>query len=217
MYVFRGLPRCWHSSRPSGKFRTSCVLPCIPQSRISSSRRRRTGRQGYTISITSAANGQIILYGRLRRNPVWRALHSVYMHASRKATVLDDVLPSWRVVDPEGTTGRYSMLCVSHASTSPSHVLMLGPAGMASICSSYRYVRCTCMLYECVCTKPLKHVSQMDRSAKIWRIPPIDYTAADRDSEHLVREDKPLFSTDLIHKARVLSITWYVLPTSRRD
>lgn len=50
----------------------------------------------------------------------------------------------------------------------------------------------------------------MDRCVKIWRLPHIDYAKVDAGIEHLVREDKPLFSTDLIHKARVLSISWCV-------
>lgn len=41
----------------------------------------------------------------------------------------------------------------------------------------------------------------MDRAVKVWRMPPYK-------PETLSREDKPLFSTDLIHKARVLSIAW---------
>ncbi|EPT03858.1 hypothetical protein FOMPIDRAFT_1157736 [Fomitopsis schrenkii] len=41
----------------------------------------------------------------------------------------------------------------------------------------------------------------MDRAVKIWRIPPLH-------EGRLAREDKPLFSTDYIHKARVLSISW---------
>ena len=44
---------------------------------------------------------------------------------------------------------------------------------------------------------------QMDRAVKIWSIPPLK-------GGHLAREDKPLFSTDYIHKARVLSISWSV-------
>ncbi|OBZ79372.1 Polycomb group protein FERTILIZATION-INDEPENDENT ENDOSPERM [Grifola frondosa] len=41
----------------------------------------------------------------------------------------------------------------------------------------------------------------MDRAVKIWRIP------QPREG-FLARDDKPLFSTDMIHKARVLSIAW---------
>lgn len=44
----------------------------------------------------------------------------------------------------------------------------------------------------------------MDRTAKIWRLPPLD-------GDTLAREDKPLFSSSQIHKARVLSVTWYVM------
>ncbi|KAI0963669.1 hypothetical protein AcW1_000683 [Taiwanofungus camphoratus] len=48
---------------------------------------------------------------------------------------------------------------------------------------------------------PLIATCGMDRAVKIWRIPPLKH-------ETLAREDKPLFSTDFIHKARVLSISW---------
>ena len=44
---------------------------------------------------------------------------------------------------------------------------------------------------------------QMDRAVKIWCIPPMR-------AGYLAREDKPLFTTDRIHRARVLSIAWYV-------
>ncbi|KAI0082300.1 WD40 repeat-like protein [Panus rudis PR-1116 ss-1] len=50
-------------------------------------------------------------------------------------------------------------------------------------------------------TEPLIATCGMDRAVKIWRIP---YS----DDSSLAREDKPLFSTDMIHKARVLSIAW---------
>ncbi|KZT02634.1 WD40 repeat-like protein [Laetiporus sulphureus 93-53] len=48
---------------------------------------------------------------------------------------------------------------------------------------------------------PLIATCGMDRAVKIWRIPPYK-------PDILSREDKPLFSTDYIHKARVLSINW---------
>ncbi|KAH9937014.1 uncharacterized protein B0H18DRAFT_968775 [Fomitopsis serialis] len=50
-------------------------------------------------------------------------------------------------------------------------------------------------------TEPLIATCGVDRAVKIWRIPPLV-------EGHLAREDKPLFSTDYIHKARVLSIAW---------
>ncbi|KZT72824.1 WD40 repeat-like protein [Daedalea quercina L-15889] len=50
-------------------------------------------------------------------------------------------------------------------------------------------------------TEPLIATGGMDRAVKIWRIPPLE-------DGRLAREDKPLFSTDYIHKARVLSISW---------
>ncbi len=48
----------------------------------------------------------------------------------------------------------------------------------------------------------------MDRAVKIWRIPPSVFSPSDKPI--LAREDKPLFSTDLVHKARVFKIEWYV-------
>ncbi|PCH33707.1 WD40 repeat-like protein, partial [Wolfiporia cocos MD-104 SS10] len=50
-------------------------------------------------------------------------------------------------------------------------------------------------------TEPLIATAGMDRAVKIWRIPPYDGIS-------MAREDKPFFSTNLIHKARVLSIAW---------
>jgi len=50
-------------------------------------------------------------------------------------------------------------------------------------------------------SEPLLATCGMDRAVKIWRIPPLR-------GDVLAREDKPLFSTDFIHKARVLSIAW---------
>ncbi|KAK7694742.1 hypothetical protein QCA50_001930 [Cerrena zonata] len=41
----------------------------------------------------------------------------------------------------------------------------------------------------------------VDRAVKIWRIPPLT-------PEGFAREDKPIFSSDMLHKARVLSVTW---------
>ncbi|THV07723.1 WD40 repeat-like protein [Dendrothele bispora CBS 962.96] len=48
---------------------------------------------------------------------------------------------------------------------------------------------------------PLLATCGMDRAVKIWNVP-------SSQNGRLVREDKPLFSTTLIHKARVLSVTW---------
>ena len=48
----------------------------------------------------------------------------------------------------------------------------------------------------------------MDRTVKIWRMPQVDHEKVKVDEEHLAREDKPLFSTDLLHKSRVLGIAW---------
>ncbi|TFK30321.1 hypothetical protein FA15DRAFT_751381 [Coprinopsis marcescibilis] len=51
---------------------------------------------------------------------------------------------------------------------------------------------------------PLIATCGMDRTVKIWAI------RANRKEteEHIIREDKPLFSTGRIHKARVLSVAW---------
>lgn len=48
----------------------------------------------------------------------------------------------------------------------------------------------------------------MDRTVKIWRIPPSVFNPP--VEPHLAREDKPLFSTSLIHKARVWAVDWCV-------
>lgn len=61
---------------------------------------------------------------------------------------------------------------------------------------------------------PLLHITlnvcQMDRVVKIWRIPQVDHEKIKQNQEHLAREDKPLFSTNLLHKSRVLGIAWWV-------
>ncbi|KAF9270187.1 hypothetical protein L218DRAFT_952372 [Marasmius fiardii PR-910] len=50
---------------------------------------------------------------------------------------------------------------------------------------------------------PLIATCGMDRAVKIWHIPfPF------QEGQKLIREDKPLFSSTTIHKARVLSIDW---------
>jgi hypothetical protein len=46
------------------------------------------------------------------------------------------------------------------------------------------------------------HLRELDRTVKIWYLPLLD------SAEKLSREDKPLFSSSRIHKARVLSVTW---------
>ncbi|EMD42122.1 hypothetical protein CERSUDRAFT_110665 [Gelatoporia subvermispora B] len=48
---------------------------------------------------------------------------------------------------------------------------------------------------------PLIATGGMDRAVKIWRIPPMRRGL-------LAREDKPLFSSDYLHRARVLSVNW---------
>lgn len=48
----------------------------------------------------------------------------------------------------------------------------------------------------------------MDRAVKIWRIPKVDYEKLKQNEETLAREDKPLFSTNLVHKSGVLGIAW---------
>ncbi|KAF9040560.1 WD40-repeat-containing domain protein [Panaeolus papilionaceus] len=52
---------------------------------------------------------------------------------------------------------------------------------------------------------PLIATCGMDRAVKIWFF---RYPKSKLEAERLAREDKPLFSTQRIHKARVLSITW---------
>ncbi|RDB28613.1 Polycomb group protein FIE1 [Hypsizygus marmoreus] len=48
---------------------------------------------------------------------------------------------------------------------------------------------------------PIIATCGLDRVVKIWFVPPASH-------EMLTREDKPLFSSSRVHKARVLSITW---------
>jgi hypothetical protein len=45
---------------------------------------------------------------------------------------------------------------------------------------------------------------QLDRTVKIWFVPPASKLL-------LTREDKPLFSSSKIHKARVLSVSWWAI------
>jgi polycomb protein EED len=49
--------------------------------------------------------------------------------------------------------------------------------------------------------KPTSEKLQLDRFVKIWYLFPTS-------KEMLTREDKPLFSSSRIHKARVLSVAW---------
>lgn len=44
---------------------------------------------------------------------------------------------------------------------------------------------------------------KVDRCVKIWAVRPAS------DNRVLTREDKPVFSSSRIHKARVTSVTWY--------
>ncbi|KAI0375088.1 WD40 repeat-like protein [Pilatotrama ljubarskyi] len=53
---------------------------------------------------------------------------------------------------------------------------------------------------------PLIATGGIDRAVKIWRIPPAVFSPPAQP--RLAREDKPLFSTDLLHKARVESVSW---------
>ncbi|KAI0361519.1 WD40 repeat-like protein [Trametes cingulata] len=55
-------------------------------------------------------------------------------------------------------------------------------------------------------SQPLIATGGIDRAVKIWRIPPAVYSPPAQP--RLAREDKPLFSTDLLHKARVESVSW---------
>lgn len=57
----------------------------------------------------------------------------------------------------------------------------------------------------------------MDRAVKIWRVPMVQYEKVNVNEEHLAREDKPLFSTDLMHDSRVLSVAWYAFSLSSSD
>ncbi|KAA1471550.1 WD40 repeat-like protein [Dentipellis sp. KUC8613] len=50
-------------------------------------------------------------------------------------------------------------------------------------------------------THPLIATCGLDRCVKIWRLPSLEGTM-------LSREDKPLFSSSVVHKARVMSISW---------
>ncbi len=80
--------------------------------------------------------------------------------------------------------------------------------GLASNGRFNSNLRCEFYLRNNLCLTYLYNCTQMDRMVKIWRMPQIDHAKVKIDSEHLAREDKPLFSTDLIHNARVLSIAW---------
>lgn len=59
-------------------------------------------------------------------------------------------------------------------------------------------------------THPLIATCGMDRAVKIWRLPQMSF-------DKMAREDKPLFSSTRIHKARILTVSWLgldVLATS---
>ncbi|KAG2154785.1 WD40-repeat-containing domain protein [Suillus clintonianus] len=53
-------------------------------------------------------------------------------------------------------------------------------------------------------THPLIATCGLDRAVKIWCFSPLE----DLSSNKLVREDKPLFSSTRIHKARIMSVSW---------
>ncbi|RPD82467.1 WD40 repeat-like protein [Lentinus tigrinus ALCF2SS1-7] len=55
-------------------------------------------------------------------------------------------------------------------------------------------------------SQPLIATGGMDRAVKIWRIPPSVFDPP--KNPQMAREDKPLFSTDLLHKARVWAVNW---------
>jgi hypothetical protein len=42
----------------------------------------------------------------------------------------------------------------------------------------------------------------MDRVVKIWRV--------QVDQDQLLREDKPLYSSTLVHRSQAASVVWYV-------
>lgn len=57
-------------------------------------------------------------------------------------------------------------------------------------------------------TQPKSYSSiKQDRAVKIWHIPYF----SKRSRPKLLREDKPLFSSCMIHKARIISVNWFVL------
>ncbi|KAI0655167.1 WD40 repeat-like protein [Cubamyces menziesii] len=53
---------------------------------------------------------------------------------------------------------------------------------------------------------PLIATGGVDRAVKIWRIPHSVFSPPPQP--RIAREDKPLFSTDLLHKARIQSVHW---------
>ncbi|KAH7883532.1 WD40-repeat-containing domain protein [Phlebopus sp. FC_14] len=53
-------------------------------------------------------------------------------------------------------------------------------------------------------TYPLIATCGLDRAVKIWRVPKMSF-------DKMAREDKPLFSSTRIHKARVMSVSWLSL------
>ncbi|KIJ68509.1 hypothetical protein HYDPIDRAFT_106709 [Hydnomerulius pinastri MD-312] len=53
-------------------------------------------------------------------------------------------------------------------------------------------------------TYPLIATCGLDRAVKIWRLPKMSF-------DKMPREDKPLFSSTRIHKARIMSVSWLSL------
>ncbi|KAK0506374.1 WD40-repeat-containing domain protein [Armillaria luteobubalina] len=57
--------------------------------------------------------------------------------------------------------------------------------------------------------QPLLATCGMDRFVKIWHLPPqLVQHKASKNSVPLLRQDKPLFSSSRLHKARVISVSW---------
>lgn len=75
--------------------------------------------------------------------------------------------------------------------------------GLSSQSSNYRYIwgefRVFLSFYE---STRLISPAKLDRQVKIW---PVRVASS---PEEIKREDKPLFSSGRVHKARVLSISW---------
>ncbi|KAI0778274.1 WD40 repeat-like protein [Trametes elegans] len=55
-------------------------------------------------------------------------------------------------------------------------------------------------------SQPMIATGGVDRAVKLWRIPPAVFSPPAQP--RMAREDKPLFSTDSLHKARVQSVNW---------
>ncbi|KAK0464872.1 uncharacterized protein EV420DRAFT_925852 [Desarmillaria tabescens] len=57
--------------------------------------------------------------------------------------------------------------------------------------------------------QPLLATCGMDRFVKIWHLPPqLVQHKASKNNVPLLRQDKPLFSSSRLHKARVISVSW---------